>query len=40
MVTLTEVEDEHFQGTQVGPDADDDDYSDTGLSTNAHMMYP
>ncbi|KFA64573.1 hypothetical protein S40285_04558 [Stachybotrys chlorohalonatus IBT 40285] len=29
MVTLTEVEDEHFQSTQPGPDVDDDDYSDT-----------
>lgn len=30
MVTLTEVEDEHFQGNQTGPQVDDDDYSDTG----------
>jgi len=30
MVTLTEVEDEHFQGNQAGPQVDDDDYSDTG----------
>jgi import receptor subunit TOM22 len=29
MVTLTEVEDEHFQSTQPGPDVDEDDYSDT-----------
>ncbi|KAG5947559.1 hypothetical protein E4U53_006407 [Claviceps sorghi] len=29
MVTLTEVEDEHFQGSQAGPDVDDDDYTDT-----------
>ncbi|KAJ9418568.1 putative mitochondrial receptor complex chain MOM22 [Fusarium oxysporum] len=31
MVTLTEVEDEHFQHPQAGPDVeeDDDDYSDT-----------
>ena len=31
MVTLTEVEDEHFQATQAGPDVDDDDFTDTGL---------
>lgn len=31
MVTLTEVEDEHFQHAQAGPDVEDDeDYSDTG----------
>ncbi|KAK0388426.1 hypothetical protein NLU13_4670 [Sarocladium strictum] len=29
MVTLTEVEDEHFQGNQPGPMDDDEDYSDT-----------
>ncbi|KAG6037493.1 hypothetical protein E4U41_005072 [Claviceps citrina] len=29
MVTLTEVEDEHFQTSQAGPDADDDDFTDT-----------
>ncbi|EQL03135.1 mitochondrial import receptor subunit tom-22 [Ophiocordyceps sinensis CO18] len=29
MVTLTEVEDEHFQSTQVGPDVDDEDFTDT-----------
>ncbi|PNY28570.1 Mitochondrial import receptor subunit tom22 [Tolypocladium capitatum] len=29
MVTLTEVEDEHFQATQVGPDGDDEDFTDT-----------
>lgn len=32
MVTLTEVEDEHFQGTQAGADADDQDFTDTGRS--------
>jgi hypothetical protein len=31
MVTLTEVEDEHFQANQPGPEVDDDDYSDTGM---------
>lgn len=31
MVTLTEVEDEHFQGSQTGPDVDDDDFTDTGM---------
>jgi hypothetical protein len=30
MVTLTEVEDEHFQTTHAGADVDDDDYTDTG----------
>lgn len=30
MVTLTEVEDEHFQASQTGPDVDDDDFTDTG----------
>lgn len=30
MVTLTEVEDEHFQSNQTGPIDDDEDYSDTG----------
>ncbi|KAH7308076.1 mitochondrial import receptor subunit tom-22 [Stachybotrys elegans] len=29
MVTLTEVEDEHFQSGQPGPNIDDDDFSDT-----------
>ncbi|KAF7543423.1 hypothetical protein G7046_g10003 [Stylonectria norvegica] len=29
MVTLTEVEDEHFQSNQAGPDVDDDDFTDT-----------
>lgn len=32
MVTLTEVEDEHFQTSQTGPDVDDDDFTDTGSS--------
>lgn len=31
MVTLTEVEDEHFQGAQQGANVDDDDFSDTGM---------
>ncbi|KZZ93374.1 mitochondrial import receptor subunit tom-22 [Moelleriella libera RCEF 2490] len=29
MVTLTEVEDEHFQSTQAGPEANEDDFTDT-----------
>ncbi|KAG6012697.1 hypothetical protein E4U54_007337 [Claviceps lovelessii] len=29
MVILTEVEDEHFQDSQVGPNVDDDDFTDT-----------
>lgn len=31
MVQLTEVEDEHFQHAQVGPDEDEEDFTDTGL---------
>lgn len=30
MVQLTEVEDEHFQQPQVGPEEDDEDFTDTG----------
>jgi hypothetical protein len=37
MVTLTEVEDEHFQGNQTGPQVDDDDYSDTGTHLSQLM---
>ncbi|KJZ76247.1 Mitochondrial import receptor subunit tom-22 [Hirsutella minnesotensis 3608] len=29
MVTLTEVEDEHFQSGQAGPDMEEDDFTDT-----------
>ncbi|KAK2612182.1 mitochondrial import receptor subunit Tom22 [Conoideocrella luteorostrata] len=29
MVTLTEVEDEHFQSSRAGPDTADDDFTDT-----------
>ena len=36
MVTLTEVEDEHFQATQVGPDVDEEDFTDTGLCRKTH----
>lgn len=32
MVQLTEVEDEHFQLPQVGPEEDDGDFTDTGES--------
>lgn len=32
MVTLTEVQDEHFQSSQMGPEADDEDFTDTGAS--------
>ena len=38
MVTLTEVEDEHFQGNQPGPDVDEEDFTDTGTSAAAHRM--
>ena len=30
MVNLTEVEDEHFQSNQAGPDVDEEDFTDTG----------
>lgn len=30
MVQLVEVEDEHFQQPQPGPEEDDDDFTDTG----------
>ena len=40
MVTLTEVEDEHFQENQAGPIEDDDDYSDTGKSVDSTMLQP
>ncbi|KAF5986998.1 mitochondrial import receptor subunit tom-22 [Fusarium coicis] len=41
MVTLTEVEDEHFQHPQAGPDVeeDDDDYSDTDSEISNESDY-
>ncbi|KAM0561485.1 hypothetical protein ACHAPJ_003368 [Fusarium lateritium] len=41
MVTLTEVEDEHFQHAQAGPDIeeDDDDYSDTDSEISNESEY-
>ncbi|CAP68677.1 uncharacterized protein PODANS_7_6480 [Podospora anserina S mat+] len=38
MVQLTEVEDEHFQHAQVGPDEDEEDFTDTDseISTDSH----
>jgi import receptor subunit TOM22 len=39
MVTLTEVEDEHFQAGQVGPDVDDDDYTDTESEISNESEY-
>ncbi|KAK2126077.1 mitochondrial outer membrane translocase complex, subunit Tom22 [Fusarium oxysporum II5] len=41
MVTLTEVEDEHFQHPQAGPDIeeDDDDYSDTDSEISNESDY-
>lgn len=30
MVALEEIEDETFQTGQIGPELDDDDYTDTG----------
>ena len=32
MVQLVEVEDEHFQSRQPGPEEEDDDFTDTGSS--------
>jgi hypothetical protein len=31
MVTLTEVEDEHFQHAHLGAEVEDDDFTDTGM---------
>lgn len=39
MVTLTEVEDEHFQAGQVGPEVDDDDYTDTDSEISNESEY-
>ncbi|KAM0431035.1 hypothetical protein ACHAPT_005672 [Fusarium lateritium] len=40
MVTLTEVEDEHFQHPQAGPDAEDeDDYTDTDSEISNESEY-
>lgn len=39
MVTLTEVEDEHFQVSQAGPDADDDDFTDTDSEISNESDY-
>ncbi|KAF5024900.1 hypothetical protein F66182_3022 [Fusarium sp. NRRL 66182] len=40
MVTLTEVEDEHFQGAQAGPDVEEeDDYTDTDSEISNESEY-
>ncbi|KAK6224138.1 hypothetical protein LQW54_000286 [Pestalotiopsis sp. IQ-011] len=39
MVQLTEVVDEHFQEGQVGPEEDDDDYSDTDSEISNESDY-
>ncbi|KAH7000283.1 mitochondrial import receptor subunit tom-22 [Ilyonectria destructans] len=39
MVILTEVEDEHFQSTQAGPEVDDDDYTDTESEISNESEY-
>lgn len=39
MVTLTEVEDEHFQSNQPGPEVDDDDFSDTDSEISNESEY-
>lgn len=38
MVQLVEVEDEHFQTAQPGPEEDDADFTDTGLCTRRHIL--
>lgn len=41
MVQLVEVEDEHFQQPQQGPEEDDEDFTDTGtLPPTAHPPHP
>lgn len=45
MVRLEEVEDEHFQQSQLGADDDEGDYSDTGMRGLCfvfalHLMLP
>ncbi|KAL2181462.1 mitochondrial import receptor subunit Tom22-domain-containing protein [Thermothelomyces heterothallicus CBS 202.75] len=39
MVQLVEVEDEHFQQPQVGPEEDDDDYTDTDSEISTESNY-
>ncbi|KAK7408010.1 mitochondrial import receptor subunit Tom22 [Neonectria punicea] len=39
MVILTEVEDEHFQEHQAGPEVDDDDYTDTESEISNESEY-
>ncbi|KAL2164295.1 hypothetical protein VTH06DRAFT_3511 [Thermothelomyces fergusii] len=39
MVQLVEVEDEHFQQPQVGPEEDDDDYTDTESEISEESNY-
>ncbi|KAH6849911.1 mitochondrial import receptor subunit Tom22-domain-containing protein [Chaetomium sp. MPI-CAGE-AT-0009] len=39
MVQLVEVEDEHFQQPQVGPDEDDEDFTDTDSEISTESNY-
>ncbi|KAK4177452.1 mitochondrial import receptor subunit Tom22-domain-containing protein [Triangularia setosa] len=39
MVQLTEVEDEHFQQSQVGPDEDEEDFTDTDSEISTDSQY-
>ena len=39
MVQLTEVEDEHFQHEQVGPELEDDDFTDTDSEISTDSNY-
>ncbi|KAK0621413.1 mitochondrial import receptor subunit tom-22 [Bombardia bombarda] len=39
MVQLVEVEDEHFQNPQVGPEEDDDDFTDTDSEISNDSNY-
>lgn len=34
MVTLTEVEDEHFQHANLGAELEEDDFTDTGMPSS------
>jgi import receptor subunit TOM22 len=40
MVQLVEVEDEHFQQPQVGPEEDDEDFTDTGANPPSPSSQP
>ena len=39
MVTLTEVEDEHFQHNQAGAEVDEEDFTDTGTHPRLKLIH-